>query len=78
MLTFLNLFKIIFNVDAYIPVLNVIHFSKCYMIKGNYVLQKKKASLFFLFFFTGLRFLRALRLIQFSEILQFLNILKTR
>jgi len=27
---------------------------------------------------TGLRFLRALRLIQFSEILQFLNILKTR
>lgn len=26
----------------------------------------------------GLRFLRALRLIQFSEILQFLNILKTR
>lgn len=30
------------------------------------------------FFHTGLRFLRALRLIQFSEILQFLNILKTR
>lgn len=30
------------------------------------------------FLFPGLRFLRALRLIQFSEILQFLNILKTR
>lgn len=36
------------------------------------------SSFFFVFSPAGLRFLRALRLIQFSEILQFLNILKTR
>lgn len=35
-------------------------------------------SPFYMSCFSGLRFLRALRLIQFSEILQFLNILKTR
>ena len=46
---------------------------------SNVICDFKVTALFVCFSpLTGLRFLRALRLIQFSEILQFLNILKTR
>lgn len=73
----MNPFKLL-NMDDSRKGMGVLAFSIARTDVVSCIYLPCQTNFFMVFLFTGLRFLRALRLIQFSEILQFLNILKTR